>query len=278
MSSYWADVSDPQLWTLVWWLVVAHTGTSVLCFALYTIFDMFPSVFQRFKLQPLRTSNSLALLISDRARSTFFDSGAEGSLFTQAAVGFAVSHCVVLPLFVTAMFPLVVPDRVRSLDLSLPPTPRLLFDLAVCILCEDALFYWTHRLLHHPMLYQHFHKRHHAFNAPITIAAEFAHPVETILGNAIPFFTGPIITNTTGGTLCLWMAIRMLKTCEAHGGYHFPWLPFSFSETVFVGAKRHDFHHSQNTGNFGSFFNFWDWFCGTDTFTEFSSRQSKKAY
>ncbi len=30
------------------------------------------------------------------------------------------------------------------------------------------------------------------------------------------------------------------------------------------GAQRHDFHHSNFSGSYGSFFSFWDWFCGTD--------------
>jgi hypothetical protein len=34
--------------------------------------------------------------------------------------------------------------------------------------------------------------------------------------------------------------------------------------TMQGGAERHDFHHSNFTGSFGSFFCFWDWLCGTD--------------
>ena len=30
------------------------------------------------------------------------------------------------------------------------------------------------------------------------------------------------------------------------------------------GAERHDFHHSNFSGSYGSFFCFWDWLCGTD--------------
>ena len=30
-------------------------------------------------------------------------------------------------------------------------------------LLEDTLFYWTHRLFHHPWLYATFHKTHHRF-------------------------------------------------------------------------------------------------------------------
>ena len=29
-------------------------------------------------------------------------------------------------------------------------------------------------------------------------------------------------------------------------------------------ARAHDFHHSHNSGNYGGFFRFWDWACGTD--------------
>ena len=29
-------------------------------------------------------------------------------------------------------------------------------------------------------------------------------------------------------------------------------------------ARAHDFHHSHNAGNYGGFFMFWDWACGTD--------------
>lgn len=29
-------------------------------------------------------------------------------------------------------------------------------------------------------------------------------------------------------------------------------------------APAHDFHHTHNTGNFGGWFIFWDWLCGTD--------------
>ncbi len=39
---------------------------------------------------------------------------------------------------------------------------------------------------------------------------------------------------------------------------------------------RHDFHHSHNIGNFGSFFVFWDWMMGTDqAFNQWKIKEAK---
>ena len=47
-----------------------------------------------------------------------------------------------------------------------------------------------------------------------------------------------------------------------HSGYDFPWSMFTL--IPFQGsALEHDLHHSKNTGNFGSFFTWWDYACGT---------------
>jgi len=41
-------------------------------------------------------------------------------------------------------------------------------------------------------------------------------------------------------------------------------------------APAHDFHHSHNTGNFGGFFIFWDWICGTDgRYNNFLAKKKK---
>ena len=37
------------------------------------------------------------------------------------------------------------------------------------------------RLLHHRLLYKHMHKIHHEWQAPIAMAANYAHPIEHIL-------------------------------------------------------------------------------------------------
>jgi len=52
---------------------------------------------------------------------------------------------------------------------------------------------------------------------------------------------------------------------EGHSGYDFP-MPISillgniFIIIPFIGisSEYHDFHHSKNTGNYSSFYSFWD--------------------
>ena len=51
---------------------------------------------------------------------------------------------------------------------------------------SEILFYTFHRILHHRLLYKHFHKVHHEFKQPIGISALYTHPVDAVLGNIIP--------------------------------------------------------------------------------------------
>jgi sterol desaturase/sphingolipid hydroxylase (fatty acid hydroxylase superfamily) len=54
-----------------------------------------------------------------------------------------------------------------------------------------------------------------------------------------------------------------------------PWSPFRI--IPFPGsAEKHDFHHSQNMGNFASFFCWWDMLMGTDiAYIKFKAPQEK---
>lgn len=144
---------------------------------------------------------------------------------------------------------------------------------ALFAIIEDALFYWTHRLLHTPFLYRHFHKLHHRFKQPIALAAEFAHPVEYVLSNSIPLFVGPMLLKCHVYTFWFYLCIRLTEALDAHSGYDLPFMPFRYFPFR-PGAQVHDYHHSHNTGNFGAFFTFWDKLCGTDC--SYKAFQEKK--
>jgi len=81
----------------------------------------------------------------------------------------------------------------------------------------------------------------------------------------------------------MWMVVRMSKSGDAHCGYDFPWSPFQYipfgTDEVF-----HDFHHTNNIGNYASFFTIWDSMMGTtqplpEKYTPLGSplRKSKKS-
>ena len=52
-----------------------------------------------------------------------------------------------------------------------------LFSLALMIVLHDAYFYWTHRLLHHPVLMRRVHRTHHLSRTPTPWTAYAFHPV-----------------------------------------------------------------------------------------------------
>jgi sterol desaturase/sphingolipid hydroxylase (fatty acid hydroxylase superfamily) len=54
-----------------------------------------------------------------------------------------------------------------------------------------------------------------------------------------------------------------METMAHHSGYDFPWSMFTLVPGLQGSAEEHDLHHSVNTGNFGSFWTWWDRACGT---------------
>ncbi|XP_035205416.1 fatty acid hydroxylase domain-containing protein 2-like [Stegodyphus dumicola] len=117
---------------------------------------------------------------------------------------------------------------------TLPTFQWVLFELIFCVLMEEAGFYYSHRLLHHPRIYKYIHKRHHEWTSPIAITAIYCHPVEHIFSNLVPPLLGPLVLGSHTATSWLWFAIAILSTLNAHSGFHFPFFP---------SPEAHDFHH-----------------------------------
>jgi len=176
-------------------------------------------------------------------------------LFSHFVVSPLLSYFVLYPLSQALEMPIRGP---------LPSVGRVLFDCVVFSLINDFLFYWAHRALHaHPWLYKNIHAQHHRFTTPISWAAEFAHPVESLLANTIPTLAGCFLMRSHLFTCVIWMVVRMWETLDAHAGYEFPLSPWRLLSPIMLGADGHDWHHSHNRGNFGVF-RFWDWLMGTD--------------
>lgn len=184
------------------------------------------------------------------------------------------NFCVALPLALLVRDKLPHPPVTAA---ELPGTGKLLAQIAFCMAVEDAVFYWSHRLLHVRAFYPHVHKEHHKFHQPWALASEYAHPVEFLLGNIVPVIAGPRLLahayEATGWahfmphtfTIMAWMLVRIATSIDNHGGYAFPWSPVRLLPSwLGLSTDAHDFHHSRNTGLYASQFTFWDWAMGTD--------------
>ncbi len=53
----------------------------------------------------------------------------------------------------------------------------------------------------------------------------------------------------------------MSEATENHSGYDFSWSPFKMIPFM-VSTTYHDFHHSNNLGNYASHFIIWDYIFG----------------
>jgi sterol desaturase/sphingolipid hydroxylase (fatty acid hydroxylase superfamily) len=233
--------SDQLLFALGSWLVLHGTfwGLNLIFYIIYH-FDLFKT----YKVQPGKWP--------------------EPELVKRALKGLIVQALFTDPL---AGYFLLYPGFIffgMDMRAPVPDAWTILKQFALFIVINDTIFYWSHRLLHHPAIYKYVHKKHHEFKVTIGIAAMYAHPLEVILSNTLPTVGGALLVGAHPVVWFLWLWLRMVETVDAHSGYQLPFSPFHLLASVQGGAERHDFHHSHNVGNFGSFFIFWDWIMGTD--------------
>lgn len=155
--------------------------------------------------------------------------------------GVLFNQFVVAPIFLTLIYPILL-WRGNSASRQLTDFNWSLVQLGICVLVEEFCFYYSHRILHHPRFYKHFHKTHHEWTAPIGIVSIYCHPVEFVVSNIAPLFIGVIVSKCHLATAWFWVFIAILQTTISHSGYHFPILP---------SPEAHDFHHLKFNQNFG---------------------------
>jgi sterol desaturase/sphingolipid hydroxylase (fatty acid hydroxylase superfamily) len=167
---------------------------------------------------------------------------------------------VTLPLVLLG----ILLSRDWEVDLSfreddLPDTKKLLASVAFCMMCEDMAFYLAHKFLHWKLIYPYIHKIHHEHRTTFQLAAEHAHPIEFILGNALPAGFGSLLLGNKMhfATHIIWTILRVGETIEGHSGYEFSWSPYKLIPFM-PSNTYHDYHHSHNVGNYVSQFLIWD--------------------
>jgi len=167
-----------------------------------------------------------------------------GKLILMTIIESIPGQLLIQPIIVVGLYPLFT-YMGTQVGGPIPSVFTCFWQVIVCSIVNDFLFYWMHRLFHSEYLYKSFHKKHHEYKGTIGFAAEYAHPVEALTANFIPTFLGALLLGTHLSVFLCWLAFRLIETFESHSGYDFGY--FSLAK----GAKYHDFHHTHNLGNYG---------------------------
>jgi sterol desaturase/sphingolipid hydroxylase (fatty acid hydroxylase superfamily) len=130
---------------------------------------------------------------------------------------------------------------------------EVFYKLIACRMLTDTWFYFTHRMFHLPVLYKYIHRVHHEAAEPHALAANYAHPIETLVTNIPTVFGGPVLIKMSPWLLYCWLFYSTIHVVTQHCGYKL--LPF-------VATEHHDKHHAKLKGNYCRS-GFWDWVFGT---------------
>lgn len=148
------------------------------------------------------------------------------------------------------------------------------------LIIHDTYFYWTHRMMHHKLLFNLFHKVHHLSNNPSPWAAFSFHPLEAIIeAGILPVIVFIIPVHPLA--IFIFLLIMTIMNVLGHLGYEI--YPKNFLKNPLLKwnntSTHHNMHHRLVKCNYGLYFNVWDRLMKTNhpeyekKFEELASRQ-----
>jgi sterol desaturase/sphingolipid hydroxylase (fatty acid hydroxylase superfamily) len=140
----------------------------------------------------------------------------------------------------------------RDFSVPLPSMLEVVTHFAVFAICNEIFFYYTHRLMHTPLLYARFHKMHHEWKSPIAISSVYCTATDHIFSNILPLCIGPTLMCPHLAVVYLWEIVAIIHTLSVHSGYAIP----------SHGVEMHDTHHKDFRLNYGAM-GWMDWLHGT---------------
>lgn len=135
----------------------------------------------------------------------------------------------------------------------------MLLSFVLAVIIHDTYFYWSHRIMHHPKVFNIMHLAHHKSTNPSPWAAYAFHPFEALVEGGIIWvlvFVMPIHPLAIG----LFLLFMITYNIYGHLGYEIipNWLLFSKVGKWLNTSTNHNMHHHYFKGNYALYFRFWD--------------------
>jgi sterol desaturase/sphingolipid hydroxylase (fatty acid hydroxylase superfamily) len=143
---------------------------------------------------------------------------------------------------------------------------------------EDAVFYWTHRAMHHPKLFSHFHQVHHESHDPTPFTSYSFHPMEAIVQslNGLPGLLLLVLLPWDPIAIAIYGFGQIAFNMIGHLGYEI--YPANWNSLPVLRWKtpalHHYLHHQMVGGNYSLYFRWWDKACDTE-FADFEARYDR---
>lgn len=124
---------------------------------------------------------------------------------------------------------------------------------------HDTYFYFTHRLMHRPVLFKIMHRVHHDSRLPTAFAAFSFHPWESVV-EAIILPALVLVIPIHYAAFLIFLMIMTVLGVVNHLGYEL--FPSNFRKGKItrwlISATHHQMHHKLVRVNYGLYFTFWD--------------------
>lgn len=136
--------------------------------------------------------------------------------------------------------------------------------ILLLMLCHEAYFYFTHRILHWPWMLKNVHYVHHRSKNPSPWAAFSFHPLEALI-QALILPALLLFIPVHPIAFLIFLTLMTILGVTNHLGYEL--YPPHFASHWFgkwwIGAVHHTQHHQLSNCNFGLYFTFLDQALGT---------------
>jgi len=152
--------------------------------------------------------------------------------------------------------------RVGQIYSEMKSLRTMLLEAFVYLLVEDALYYWSHRLLHlNKWAYRHIHLMHHESQSDVSLMHGL-HMTFAELGLSIllPGLLPLLVVPFQGTLFRIYSFVSIFGVICNHGLDVFPHslMPFPLN-----GVEGHLLHHQRLMGNYSGPLSLWDYLCGT---------------